>query len=168
MTQMLATDPLKNASTGPQQAEAFMGFYASDRAHFFIGHLTREDARRRFTLDLGHWMLRSFGMFSARDRASNGFYGLIGYWFPEGRQEYQLGWFMTKPAEVPGIVFEATIEVRNDPDRRFIWKTLIGYFHSKNIRSRAMAERQGGPVDQSAVEPRPSMLAYRLPGPEAI
>ncbi|MEM1277993.1 MAG: GNAT family N-acetyltransferase [Pseudomonadota bacterium] len=152
MTQMLATDPLKNAPTGPQQAEAFTGFYASDRARFFIGH----------------WMLKRVGMWSARDRSSNGFYGLIGYWFPEGRQEHQLGWFMTKRAEAPGIVFEATIEVRNDPDRRFGWKTLIGYIHSKNIRSRAMAERQGGPVDQSAVEPRPSMLAYRLPGPEAI
>lgn len=141
--------------------------YSSARAEYFGGPFSEGGAWRRFALDLGHWALRGFGMWSVRERTTGTFMGLVGLWYPEGRAEHELGWFVADTAEGRGIAHEAALTARADAYRRLGWSTLVSYIHPQNTRSRALAERLGARIDADA--PRgdcDSDLVYRHPSPE--
>jgi len=54
----------------------------------------REACWRSVALWIGHWALRSFGMWAVEECASGAFIGRIGLWQPEGWPGTEVGWML--------------------------------------------------------------------------
>ncbi|MEM9638665.1 MAG: N-acetyltransferase, partial [Pseudomonadota bacterium] len=62
-TPTLETERLILRGPKTSDAEAFMGFYATDRSKFTGGPMTPRQAWNFFGTEIGHWAIHGFGMF---------------------------------------------------------------------------------------------------------
>lgn len=149
--------------------EAFAGYYASDRARFTGGPLTRELAFRAFGHLIGHWAMRGYGFFVAESRDSGRPVGMIGPYFPEGWPEPEIGWTIWDPAvEGQGLAHEAALAARRFVYGILGWSTAISLIDPANERSIALARRMGCRPDGAFSHERYGLChIWRHPDPEA-
>lgn len=165
---MLRTDRLTLRLPGAQDFDGFAAFFASDRATFVGGPVTRDQAWRVLGTVIGHWTLRGWGSFAVVPRGQDAAIGLTGPWFPEGWPEPELGWMLwDERLEGSGLMREAALAARAHAYRDLGWTTAVSYIAPDNARSIALAERMGAWPDPDA--PRhdgDAHVVYRHPGPE--
>ena len=143
----------------------------SDRARFIGGPLTRALAFRAWSVVIGHWAIRGFGMFVLQPKAGGDPIGHVGHWEPEGWPEREIGWSIWDPAaEGLGYAREAARAVLDYTFDTLGWDTLVSYIDEGNDRSIALAQRLGASPDNTAEKPdrdQPPILVYRHSRPEA-
>lgn len=166
----LETERLFLRAPSPADAEAYVAFFASDRARFVGGNGTRERAWQAFAMEIGHWVLRGFGSWAVIERGSDESLGYVGCWYPEPWPEKEIGWLLWAGAEGRGIGFEAASAVRAYAYGTLGWPTAVSYINHGNARSIALAERLGAVRDPEAARPPPDegeapCLVYRHPAP---
>jgi RimJ/RimL family protein N-acetyltransferase len=166
---VLQTERLTLRAPGPQDADAFVAAHVAERARWMGGNAGREKAWRIFALEVGHWVLRGFGMWAVTLKGSDACLGAVGCWFPEGWPEREIGWFVFPEAEGKGIAREAAVAARAHAYGALGWTTAVSYVHPENERSIRLAERLGAVRDRRAARPLPQdgTLVFRHPGPEA-
>lgn len=70
---------------------------ADDEMMQYIGQgntLTRAEAWRSIAFILGHWRLRGYGMWTVEEKQTGMFLGRIGFYFPHGWPELEVGWWI--------------------------------------------------------------------------
>lgn len=149
--------------------DAECAFYASPRAEYVGGQLSREQVWRMLACFVGHWAFRGYGFWGIEDRETGAYLGRAGLWFPEGWPEPEIGWTLMAEAEGRGIAFEAALAARAHAYDTLGWTTAISLIAPENTRSIALAERLGAVLDREWVHDRfGRTLIYRHPAPEAL
>ena len=133
------------------------GFMRSDRACHVGGPMVQPgQSWRNFGYFIGHWILRSFGMFVMVEKGSERLLGAVRPWFPEGWAEREIGWTIWRPeTEGRGFAHEAARAARAHAFTRLGWTTAVSYIAPQNTASIALAERLGAQTDLDAALPAP-------------
>ncbi|GGX44206.1 GNAT family acetyltransferase [Tateyamaria omphalii] len=148
--------------------DAFAAFYASPRASFVGGPLSRELSWRSLALEAGHWVLRGFGRWTVIEKETKATVGIVGLWHPEGFPENELGWDLFDGATGKGYATEAGRAARDYAYGTLGWTTLTSLIAVGNDGSRRVAERLGASYDRDFTHERfGDMQVWRHPGPEA-
>ncbi|MEL6563548.1 MAG: GNAT family N-acetyltransferase [Pseudomonadota bacterium] len=149
--------------------DALAGFYASPRATFVGGPLTRELAWRTLAQEAGHWVLRGFGRWTVVEKASRSAVGIVGLWHPEGFPEQEIGWDLFDGATGKGYATEAAMAARHFAYDTLGWTTAISLVANGNDASCGVAKRLGARQDGTFTHDRfGPMQIWRHPGPEAL
>ncbi len=167
-TPVLTTERLTLRAPAPQDAEAFVAFYQTDRAEFVGGPKSERDAWYFFCAEIGHWAVNGFGMFTVTPQDSDDALGIVGHWYPKGWPEREIGWVLFD-GEGTGIAQEAARACVIHAFRHLGWNTAVSYIDPENARSIALAERLGAELDEAATPPvrkdpdAADALVYRHP-----
>ncbi len=150
----LETERLTLRAIKPADLRAVAEFYASDRSKFVGGPKPIGGAWQFLTMMAGHWHMRGFGMWVVTEKHSDIGLGLVGFYYPVGWPERELGWHIWSPAtEGKGYAFEAAQAARDYALNALKWTALVSYIAPDNSRSIALAERLGAAVDTIAELP---------------
>ncbi|WP_298839844.1 GNAT family N-acetyltransferase [uncultured Roseobacter sp.] len=170
-TPVLETERLVLRAPAPADADAFMAFYQTDRARFVGGPMTPRQAWNFFGTEIGHWVMRGFGMFTVTRRGSDAPLGIVGHWYPHGWPEKEVGWVLfDATSEGQGIAREAARACLDHAWTVLGWDTIVSYIDRGNNASVRLAERLGAALDTGATIPNPEkdVLVYRHPRPEVL
>lgn len=160
---VLETQDLILRAPGPQDAESWIAYYATDRSSMNGGPQDRATAWRSFASGLGHWLIRGYGLFAVEERATSALVGRVGLWFPEGWPEPEIGWQIYDGFEGRGYAYQAAMAARRDARDRLGLGPLISLINHENIRSRRLAERMGAVVERDGDVMGKPALIYRHP-----
>jgi len=127
--------------------EALAAFYQTDRSVWHGGPLPRHRAWSAFTANIGHWVLRGFGLWTLETRDAGQVAGRCGLWCPEGWQEPEIAWTAYDGFEGRGLIFEAAEVVRDAAFGHFGLTRVASPIHPDNARSIALAKRLGALPD---------------------
>jgi RimJ/RimL family protein N-acetyltransferase len=168
MTPTLVTPRLLLRAPAPSDFEPYAAFFASDRAVYEDGPLTRIMAWAEFATGAGCWVLRGFGSFSLEDRVTGRYLGEAGVYQPSHYPEPEIGWILMAEAEGKGLAYEAALAVRAWAYGTRGLPTLVSYIDARNSRSIRLAERLGAVRDPGAPSCDPGALVWRHPAPDAL
>ncbi len=172
-TPVLTTERLKLRAPAPQDAEAFVAFYQTDRSKFTGGPMEPRTAWNFFCTEIGHWAMHGFGMFTVTPKDEDWALGIVGHWYPHGWPEREVGWVLFD-GEGAGIAAEAARACVAHAYDTLGWDTVVSYIDPDNTRSIALAERLGATLDTNATPPARKdpdavdTLVYRHPSPERL
>lgn len=167
---VLETDRLRLRPPAPQDVEAFVAFYQTERAQYVGGPMTPRQAWNFFGTEIGHWGLRGFGMFTVTRRDDDAALGIVGHWYPLGWPETEVGWVLFDAQhEGKGIAREAAQACIDHGWDVLGWTSMVSYIDPDNAASIRLAERLGATRDDSAAVPKPEdpCLVYRHSRPAA-
>lgn len=167
---VLTTERLVLRKPGAQDVAAFAAYYETERSHWNGGPLPYGRAWRALASHVGAWDLNGFGMFVFTLKGDDTAMGFAGPWFPGDWPEKEIGWSVFSPEhEGKGFAFEAAQAAIAHAYGPLGWDTAVSYIAEVNHRSRALAERLGARVDETAVKPPFSTeiatVVYRHPNP---
>jgi RimJ/RimL family protein N-acetyltransferase len=145
----------------------YAAIFATDRAKYMDGPLTRDAAWREFGADTVGWLVHGFGYWTVAETASQEFAGFVGFAKPPAYPERELGLMVTPKCEGRGYAHEAALAARNFAYATLGWPTLVSYIDHENTRSIKLAERMGCTRDDAAVQLDPNAYVYRHPNPAA-
>ena len=166
-TPVLQTERLTLRAPAPQDAEAFMAYFATERSQYTGGPMTRRQAWNFFGTEFGHWAMRGFGMFTVTRKNDDRALGIVGHWYPDGWPETEVGWVLfDSESEGQGIAKEAALACIAHGWDTLGWTEMVSYIDPGNDRSVALAERLGAWRDDAARKPKPDTLVYRHDRPE--
>lgn len=170
-TPSLETERLTLRGPSPSDADAFMAFFATDRAQHAGGPKTKREAWNFFGTEIGHWVLNGFGMFIVTRTGNDAPLGIVGHWYPHGWAEKEVGWVLfSAEDEGQGIASEAAAACVDHAYRKLRWPTVVSYIEPQNDASIKLAERLGATLDPQAPKPETTTpcLVYRHPKPEGL
>ena len=169
-TPTLETERLILRGPRPSDADAFVAAYAEDRMKYAGGPKTKRDAWNFFGTEIGHWVMRGFGMFIVAEKGVDQPLGIVGHWMPNTWPEKEVGWVLFSDAhEGKGYAYEAAKACIDHAWNVLKWDTIVSYIDAPNRGSIALAERLGARLDPDAAQPNANKpcLVYRHPKPEA-
>lgn len=153
---VLQTERMILAAPAAGDSAPIMDFLQSERARFYGGPMDRGDAWRKVAAYAGQWLLRGYGMFAMRLKASGETVGMAGPVHPETFPEPEMSWLLTAARhEGQGLVTEAARAVLDHLFARHGWASLPSYIDPENTASRAVAERLGATPDPATPAPAP-------------
>lgn len=153
----------------PREADfpAMLAFNDSPRASFVGGGRERQWVWRGLLANLGHWVLRGYGLFSV-DTKDGEFIGRIGMIYHDGWDEPELGWHLFDGFEGQGYAVEAARAARDDYYARISAHPPISYIDPENLRSEALARRLGAAPEREAEVFGKLIRIWRHPAPETL
>jgi len=144
----LETERLILRATRVDDFEAYADFYQSERSHHRGGPLDRSQAWEMFAAEVGHWVLRGYGLWSVDEKSSGAYCGLVGLYNPEGWPAPEVGWLVWEHHEGKGIAREAAIRARSYAFETLAWPQVASCIPEGNDRSIRLAERLGASFDR--------------------
>jgi len=147
---------------------AYRAFYADPEASaFYGGPLPPGLAWRKLAVDIGHWHLRGFGMWSVVVRETGAMAGSCGIVWPEGWPRHELTWWIAPAARRQGFALEASRAAIGWAFDSLGWDRVETHMDDSNLPARRLAKKLGGTI--IARETFPDGLirnVYALPGPD--
>ena len=124
--------------------------------------LARPMAWRNLAMMVGHWSLRSYGLWAAEERSSGILVGRIGFWNPDGWPGFELGWMLRRSFWGRGFASEGAQTALQFAFTRLGQPDVLSLIHPENAASIRVAQRLGerllGPTE---VMGKPA-LVYRI------
>jgi RimJ/RimL family protein N-acetyltransferase len=105
--------------------------------------LARADAWRQMAMILGHWQLRSYGMWAVEEAATGRLVGRIGFFNPEGWPGFELGWTLAREFWGRGYATEGARRALEHGFTEMGREHVISLIRSANLPSVRVAERLG-------------------------
>lgn len=163
---VLTTDRLVLREPREADFPAMLAFNDSPRSAFVGGGRDRTWVWRGLMANIGHWVLRGYGLFSVETRAGD-FIGRIGMIYNDGWDEPELAWHLFDGFEGRGYAEEAARAARADYHARISRTPPISYIDPANLKSQALARRLGAMPERDTVFLGRSVTVWRHPAPEA-
>ncbi|OJX99642.1 MAG: GNAT family N-acetyltransferase [Rhizobiales bacterium 62-17] len=148
----------------PLRAEdwpAYRDFLASERARYMGGPFALKLAWGMFCSDHALWDFHGCGALMIDERDNGACIGQVGINAGPLFPEWELGWLLYSGAEGKGYAFEAARALRDWACEERRLNTLVSYVDPQNERSRRLAERLGGTLDEQAPRLDAIDLVYR-------
>ncbi|MEM9432436.1 MAG: GNAT family N-acetyltransferase [Pseudomonadota bacterium] len=168
-TPTLETERLILRGPASRDAEAFVAAYAQERMQYAGGPMTTRQAWNFFGTEIGHWVMRGYGMFVVTLKGADDALGIVGHWKPNTWPETEIGWVLfSERHEGKGYAVEAARACIDHAWHVLKWKTIVSYIDPDNSGSIKVAERLGASLDVNAPQPSAEYrsLVYRHPKPE--
>jgi RimJ/RimL family protein N-acetyltransferase len=167
MVPVLETERLRLREWREADLSTYAAFWADeDTARYVGGTCSRGDAWRRMAMQIGHWVLRGYGMWAVEEKASGELAGYCGPWHPEGWPEREIGWGLAKAFHGHGYATEAGRRARDFAYRELGWPTAVSYIAAENVASRRVAARLGAIFERAGELRGRPVGVYRHPGPD--
>ena len=115
---------------------------------------TRSDAWRHMAMLLGHWDLLGYGRFAVELKSTGALIGRVGLWYPEGWPGIECGWVIHPSQWGHGYATEAAAETVRLGFSALGLTHIISLIHPDNARSARVAEKLGGRVESTWIDPR--------------
>ncbi len=164
----IVTDRLVLRPHRAEDFEAFVEFFASDRARHVGGYGSpRARLWYGFAADVGSWPLIGFGGWAIEERATGALAGQVALGKPDHFPERELGWLLFDGFEGRGYAFEAARAARDFAFATLGWDAAVSYIDPANARSIALARRLGAVEDRDAARLDPDDVVYRHRAPDA-
>ncbi|MFY9210168.1 MAG: GNAT family N-acetyltransferase [Aestuariivita sp.] len=151
----------------PEDYPDFKATFTSYRARFMGGPLNAYESWMLYAAEIGHWMIRGYGMWMIHDKATDQTYGMAGGWKPAQWPEAELAWVIWPGAQGHGYALEATHAARAYLYRNG-WEGAVSYIDPKNLDSIRLAERLGAKKDAEAASIDGNDAVYRHPSPAQL
>jgi RimJ/RimL family protein N-acetyltransferase len=90
-----------------------------------------------------HWALHGAGMFVVEEKASGGFVGRVGPWFPPGWPGFEVGWGIAGEFRGKGYAVEAARAAIDWVFATFELDRIVHCIDQENTASQAVARRLG-------------------------
>jgi RimJ/RimL family protein N-acetyltransferase len=137
----------------PPQADDFLAFFDMHNAPDVLALLglsqtDRAAAWRTFAQLLGHWQLRGWGQWAVCDRETGRVIGRVGFWFPEGAPEIELGWLIERARWGQGLATEAACAAMVHGFEVCGFKRFVSTVRADNFRSVRIASKLGGRLER--------------------
>lgn len=150
--------------------EPYAEIFASDRARYMNGPLSRRAAWNYFASDVAQWALFGFGSWAITIPSDDRMLGQVLLQKPDYYPEVELGWMILPEGEGKGYVFEAATAARDFAFETCGLETLVSYIDRANSRSITLATRLDAMPDETAPLPdgetHADTVAYRHPRPD--
>lgn len=148
----------------PREADfdAMLAFNSGPRSSFIGGGMQRQQVWRGLLANIGHWVLRGYGLFSVDTRQGD-FIGRVGVIYHDGWDEPELAWHLYDGFEGRGYAAEAARAARSDYHARISPLPPISYIDPANTRSEALALRLGAVLERTLNDDRGCHHVYRHP-----
>lgn len=159
---LLTTDRLILRPPAARDFPGYRDFYMSDRSRHAHGPLSEDQAWYAFCVEMAHWPMRDFGMFTLLTQADPETpIGLVGPWFPADWPEREVGWLLWPGAEGRGYADEAARACLTHAFGHLGWDTAVSYIAPENAPSAKLAEKLGAHPDPDAKAPKPGLDVWR-------
>jgi RimJ/RimL family protein N-acetyltransferase len=166
---VLETERLRLRGWREEDLPAFAAFWADEStARFVGGSCSRGDAWRRMAAQVGHWVLRGYGMWAVEDKATGHLAGYCGPWNPEGWPEAEIGWGLLKAFHGRGYATEAARRARDFAYGELGWPTVVSYIAAENAASQRVAARLGAMFEGPGELQGHPVGVYRHPPANAL
>ena len=142
----IETERLLLRAWRPADFEEFARISADPEVMRYIGNgqpATRSQAWRAMAVFVGHWSLRSYGLWATEDRATGKFIGRIGLWHPEGWPGLEVGWLLDRAYWGRGLASEGARAALDYAFTTVGADHVISVIQPGNSRSIRVAERIG-------------------------
>ena len=152
----------------PPRAEDFpvyRSFYADAEASAFYGGPLREDqAWRVLAGNLGHWLLRGYGMWLIEPKAGGSILGGCGFVWPEGWPRRELTWWLFPEARGTGVAVEVSeVAIRHAYDD-YGWPRVETHMDDANLAAQGLVRKLGGePIARERFPDGKTRTVYALP-----
>jgi RimJ/RimL family protein N-acetyltransferase len=169
MIPVLETERLILRGWHATDLEPFARFYSDgELSHFVGGPLDYGSVWRLLATEIGHWILRGYGMWVIEEKGGSPFAGYCGLWEPGDWPELEIGWIFNREFHGKGYATEAALRVREYAYGELKRNTLVSYIDPENEASKRVARRLGASYE-STIELRghPAEI-FRHPGPKSI
>jgi RimJ/RimL family protein N-acetyltransferase len=120
----------------------------------------RMDAWRHLAMILGHWQLRGYGMWGVFEKGSQALVGRVGFYYPDGWPEFELGWTMGKASWGKGYAPEAARVCLDYAFQVMKREHVISLIDPLNVASIRVAEKIGETVEGDVVIQGHRLLIY--------
>jgi len=123
----------------------YKAFYADAHAsHFYGGPMISSSAWKQLAMEVGHWTLKGYGMWSIEILSSKEMVGGCGFWWPSGWPRPELTWWLVKSAQGKGLATEASISAINFAYQKLNWPSVETHLNDDNEAARKLVLRLGG------------------------
>ena len=120
-------------------------FYTdADASRFYGGPMTASNAWKQLAMELGHWYLKGYGMWSLELRSSGEMIGGCGFWWPSGWPRPELTWWLIESARGNGYATEASIAAIDFAYQTLNWESVETHLDDDNEAARKLVLRLGG------------------------
>jgi [ribosomal protein S5]-alanine N-acetyltransferase len=145
----------------------YRDFFADAQASGpYGGPLDPGAAWRKLAIDIGHWALRGFGMWSLIARAGGAMIGSCGILWPQGWPRHELTWWIAAHARRQGFAKEASRAAVDWAYGAGGFARVETHMNDANEPARRLAEKLGGVViAREAFPDGITRNVYRLPAP---
>jgi RimJ/RimL family protein N-acetyltransferase len=109
--------------------------------------LSRLEAWRSMAMILGHWQLRGYGPWAVEERATGNLIGRIGFFYPEGWPDFELGWVLGQESWGKGYASEGASRALDYAFTEMGRDHVISLIDPENTASIKVAERLGEKVE---------------------
>lgn len=161
----LETDRLTLRMFRESDLDAYGEMCADPEVMRYIGDgqpLDRPMAWRKLAMVVGHWTLRSYGLWAAEERASGVLVGYVGFWNPEGWPGFELGWTLRRSFWGRGYATEGARAALRHAFTQMQQPHVISLIQPENAASIRVAQRLGERLLESAEVMGKSVLVYRI------
>ena len=125
----------------------YEAFYAdAEASHFYGGPMLASSAWKQLAMELGHWYLKGYGMWSLELRSTGDMIGGCGFWWPSGWPRPELTWWLVKSAQGNGLATEASITAIDFAYRELGWSSVETHLDDDNEAAHRLVLRLGGSV----------------------
>ncbi len=149
-------------------ARPMTAIYEHETARFIGGVGGYPHAWRVVAAEVGHWVLRGYGMWALDAKDDGRFVGFCGLWHPGDWPELEIGWNLMPAERGQGFATEAAEAGRDWTYRQLGVDTLVSYIAPENAPSLRVAQRlscvRDGDVDLSGK----IRQVWRHPSPQAL
>lgn len=134
---------------GPQLEDfpVYRDFYAdAEASSFYGGPLEPALAWRRMASDLGHWVLKGYGMWSIIEQGSGEMIGGCGLVWPDTWPRCELTWWVIPKARRNGYALEASQAIIAHAYDEWNWPEVETHMDDNNQAAQSLANKLGGKI----------------------
>jgi RimJ/RimL family protein N-acetyltransferase len=105
--------------------------------------LTRLESWRHLAFLIGHWHLRGYGHWAVEEKASGNLVGRIGFLYPEGWPDFEIGWTLGREYWGKGYALEGARSALEYAFKELDREHVVSLIRPGNQGSIKVAERLG-------------------------
>ncbi len=163
---VLESERLVLRGWGIADAEPMAALYADAPLARFIGGPGDAGTAWRFcAMEIGHWVMRGFGVWAIEEKDSGAMAGFAGLWHPCDWPELEIGWALLRPFHGKGYATEAARRARDHAYNVMGRTTMVSYIAPDNDASQRVAERLGAHHETTIELRGKTAQVWRHPGP---
>jgi ribosomal-protein-alanine N-acetyltransferase len=143
---VIETERLRLTAFAERHFEAYASMLADPTSTRFVGDgepLDRMNAWRSMAMLLGHWALRSYGMWAIEQKETGQFIGRVGLHQPEGWPDLELGWMLMANHRGHGYATEGGRAALDFAFRTMNSPRVVSLIRSDNTAFERVARRLG-------------------------
>ena len=150
----LTTERLRLRAPRETDFPVYRRFYTdAEASRFYGGPMLASAAWKQLAMELGHWHLKGYGMWSLDLLETDAMIGGCGFWWPTGWPRPELTWWLLPTARGRGFATEASLAAIDQAYQVMGWSQVETHIDDDNEAARRLVTRLNDSVIAREVFP---------------